>query len=103
MDRDDILHAIENCLFFDSCFFKYFPVSTISMYPRYISKIESPGVSPGHTHVTPKGCSVRIMEDDDIILVHDVVREHNTGDVLRDPAEVPGKEERGTGDPVTEW
>ncbi len=54
------------------------------------------GDAPGH----PERLFGPDDRDNDIIVVDDVVGEHNAGDVPGQPAEVTGKEERRPGDPV---
>ena len=54
------------------------------------------GDAPGH----PERLLGPDDRDDDIVIVHDVVGEHDPGDILRESAEIAGKEEGGAADPV---
>lgn len=54
------------------------------------------GKSLGDLPRNPPGHPERLLGaddgDDDVVIVHDIVREHDAGDILGEPAEIPGKE-----------
>ncbi len=101
MGRDDVLHAIEDGLLIDLGF-RQDPADIDNLHVPDVDLED--GQARGDLAGDPPGHAERLLgpddRDDDVVIVHDVVREHDPGDILRELAEVAGEEEGGTADAV---
>ena len=99
--RDDVLHAIEDGLLIDLGILQ----DLIDIDNFHVPEVDlEDGEARGNLAGDAPGNAERLLgpddRDDDIVIVHDGVREHGPGDILRELTEIAGEEEGGTADPV---